>query len=118
MAVSTAFLSTSAFEGQNLAIGEALPSGLPVVAFDVCYGPRDYVGDGGILVAPGDTEGVASALSALLLDDTARAEMSERAVEQSRRLSPEVVGETFSRLLKDVVARPARPRTSGAERAA
>ncbi|MCI9857768.1 glycosyltransferase [Microbacterium proteolyticum] len=118
MAVSTAFLSTSAFEGQNLAIGEALSSGLPVVAFDVCYGPRDYVGDGGILVAPGDTEGVASALSALLLDDAARAEMSERAVEQSRRLSPEVVGETFSRLLEDVVARPARPRTSGAERAA
>ncbi|MBB3157509.1 hypothetical protein FHS07_001193 [Microbacterium proteolyticum] len=118
MAVSTAFLSTSAFEGQNLAIGEALASGLPVVAFDVCYGPRDYVGGGGILVAPGDTEGVASALSALLLDETARAEMSERAVEQSRRLSPEAVGETFSRLLEDVIARPARPRTSGSERAA
>lgn len=117
MAGSTAFLSTSSFEGQNLAIGEALASGLPVVAFDVCYGPRDYVGEGGILVAPGDTEGVASALAALLLDDTARAEMSERAREQSRRLSPEAVGTTFARLLHDVVARPAKQRTAGSAHA-
>ncbi|MCJ1709061.1 glycosyltransferase [Microbacterium sp. VKM Ac-2923] len=117
MAGSTAFLSTSSFEGQNLAIGEALASGLPVVAFDVCYGPRDYVGEGGILVAPGDTEGIASALAALLLDDTARAEMSVRAREQSRRLSPEAVGTTFARLLHDVVARRARRRTTGSAQA-
>lgn len=117
MAISAAFLCTSAFEGQNLAIGEALSSGLPVVAFDVCYGPRDYVGTGGILVSPGDVEGVASALASLLLDDTARAEMSVRALEQSRRLSPEAVGETFARLLEDVVARPARRRTSAADQA-
>ncbi|WZH38081.1 MAG: glycosyltransferase [Microbacterium enclense] len=108
MAVSSVFLCTSLFEGQNLAIGEALASGLPVVAFDVCYGPRDYVGAGGVLVAPGDTEGLAKALTALLTDDGARDEMSERAREQSLRLTPEAVGETFARLLEDVVARPAR----------
>lgn len=108
MGVSAVFLSTSVFEGQNLAIGEALASGLPVVAFDVCYGPRDYVGAGGVLVTPGDTDGVATALTALLTDDGARAEMSGRARQQSLRLSPDVVGQTFSRLLEDVVARPAR----------
>jgi len=108
MAEAAVFLCTSAFEGQNLAIGEALASGLPVVAFDVCYGPRDYVGDGGILVDPGDTDGVATALTMLLTDDEARGEMSERALVQSRCLSSEVVGETFTRLLQDVVARPAR----------
>jgi len=108
MAASAVFLSTSMFEGQNLAIGEALASGLPVVAFDVCYGPRDYVGDGGVLVASGDTEGAATALTQLLTHDDVREEMSERARAQSLRLTPEAVGETFSRLLEDVVARPAR----------
>ncbi|KTS03656.1 glycosyltransferase [Microbacterium testaceum] len=108
MATSAVFLCTSIFEGQNLAIGEALASGLPVVAFDVCYGPRDYVGAGGVLVAPGDTDGVASALTALLTDEGAREEMSERAREQSLLLTLEAVGETFTRLLEDVVARPAR----------
>ncbi len=108
MAVSAVFLCTSTFEGQNLAIGEALASGLPVVAFDVCYGPRDYIGDGGVLIAPGDTDGVASALTALLTDESVRDEMSERAREQSLRLTPDAVGETFARLLEDVVARPAR----------
>lgn len=108
MAASAVFLCTSIFEGQNLAIGEALASGLPVVAFDVCYGPRDYIGAGGVLVVPGDADGVASALTALLTDEGAREEMSERALEQSLLLTPEAVGETFTRLLEDVVARPAR----------
>lgn len=110
MADASAFLCTSSFEGQNLAIGEALASGLPVVAFDVCYGPRDYVGDGGILVAPGDTEGVVTALTTLLVDGDVRAAMSRRALLRSRRLRPEVVGDAFARLLADVVARPARRR--------
>ena len=69
MRTSAVFLSTSAFEGQSLAIGEALTSGLPVVAFDVRYGPRDYVDTGGILVPPDDVDGVAAALSELLTDD-------------------------------------------------
>ena len=63
---------------------------------------------GGVLVAPGDTDGVASALTALLTDEGAREEMSERAREQSLLLTLEAVGETFTRLLEDVVARPAR----------
>lgn len=110
MASASAFLCTSSFEGQNLAIGEALAGGLPVVAFDVCYGPRDYVGDGGILVPPGDTEGVATALTTLLLDHERRAAMSERALRRSRRLRPDVVGEAFAHVLSDVAARPARRR--------
>lgn len=108
MATAAAFLCTSAYEGQNLAIGEALASGLPVVAFDVCYGPRDYVGEGGTLVTPGDADGVADALSILLTDEEARTAMSERARVQSVRLSPDAVGQAFCRLLDDVVARPAR----------
>ena len=107
MADASAFLCTSSFEGQNLAISEALASGLPVVAFDVCYGPRDYVGDGGILVAPGDTEGVVTALTTLLVDGDVRAAMSRRALLRSRRLRPEVVGDAFARLLaKDDRAAP------------
>lgn len=108
LAGATAFLCTSSFEGQNLAIGEALTSALPVVAFDVCYGPRDYVGDGGILVAPGDIEGVATALTLLLTDEGVRAAMSQRALRQSLRLRPEAVGSAFARVLERVAAGPAR----------
>jgi glycosyltransferase involved in cell wall biosynthesis len=117
LADATAFLCTSSFEGQNLAIGEALASGLPVVAFDVCYGPRDYVGDGGILVPFGDIEGVATALTTLLEDEEARAVMSERAFRRSLRLRPEAVGNAFAHVLAEVAARPARrgaPRRIGA----
>lgn len=110
LADATAFLCTSSFEGQNLAIGEALAGGLPVVAFDVCYGPRDYVGDGGILVPFGDTAGVATALTTLLVDEELRTAMSERALRRSLLLHPEAVGRTFSRLLADVADRPAQRR--------
>lgn len=79
----------------------------------VCYGPRDYVGDGGILVAPGDTDALTDALLEVLLNEGAWAEMSHRALEQARRLSPEAVGEAFARLLHDVVSRPARRRAAG-----
>ncbi|MDQ1082384.1 MULTISPECIES: glycosyltransferase [Microbacterium] len=110
MRTSAVFLSTSAFEGQNLAIGEALTSGLPVVAFDVRYGPREYVGTGGVLIPPDDVEGVAAALTELLTDDALRSEVAGRAREEARRLSPERVGSEFARVLGDVVARPARRR--------
>ncbi|MGA7147717.1 MAG: glycosyltransferase, partial [Microbacterium sp.] len=60
------FLVSTAFEGQGLAIAEALARGLPVVSFDARYGPRDAISDAGVLVAPGDVDGLADAVIALL----------------------------------------------------
>ena len=43
---ASVFLSTSAFEGQGLAIAEALAHGCPVIAYDVRYGPREILAAG------------------------------------------------------------------------
>lgn len=62
--------STSGTEGPCREILEALVRGCPVVAFDVCYGPAELIGDGigGVLVADNDIEAFAQETLALLAD--------------------------------------------------
>jgi len=67
-------------ESQGIALCEALAAGLPIVATDV--GGIPYVvthGKDGILVSFGDTVAFSDALSALLTDESRRAEMSAEA---------------------------------------
>ena len=60
---ASVFLSTSAFEGQGLSIAEALVHGCPVVAYDVRYGPRELLAQGGgMLVPDADLDALAAAL--------------------------------------------------------
>lgn len=55
-----------------LALLEAMSVGVPVVATDH-GGPPEYLGDGGVLVPPGDVEALRAALSGLLADAELRA---------------------------------------------
>lgn len=68
LAGSAALLLTSRYEGQGLAIAEALAAGTPVVAYDIHYGPAEMVRDGvsGALVAPGDVAALADAVAGIL----------------------------------------------------
>jgi glycosyltransferase involved in cell wall biosynthesis len=102
------FVASTAFEGQGLAIAEALARGLPVVAFDVRYGPRDVIGAGGVLVPPGDVEALADAVIALLHDDARRAEMSSAARDAARAFAPAAVEAALVAALQHAVARPSR----------
>lgn len=62
-------LTTTAFEGQGLAVGEALQHGTPVVAYDVRYGISDILAHGGgMLVPDGDEQALADALRRVLSD--------------------------------------------------
>ncbi|MEV8266864.1 glycosyltransferase [Microbacterium sp. NPDC076911] len=108
LAGAALMLVSTAYEGQGLSIAEALVRGLPVVSFDVRYGPRETIGDAGVLVPPGDVEALADVVIALLSNDERRAALADRAVEQGRLLAPEAVTCALVPVLKRVLATPSR----------
>jgi len=67
----------SRWEGMSYVTLEAMASGLPVVAFDV-GGMRRVVGNGPHVVEPGDHDRFANAVSELLTDGAARADVGAR----------------------------------------
>ncbi|MDQ7878439.1 glycosyltransferase [Microbacterium sp. QXD-8] len=106
------FATSTAFEGQGLSIAEALARGLPVVSTDVRYGPREAVGDAGILVPPADVDALAEAVIALLQDDARRAELSSRARAAAAAFTADAVRPALVAALRSAVERPSR-RTRG-----
>jgi glycosyltransferase involved in cell wall biosynthesis len=78
----------SRFESFGNAIIEMFAAGIPVVAFDVDYGPREIIRnlENGLLVREVDSEGLAQGLKALLEDGGMRKRMAENAASDARRL--------------------------------
>ncbi len=103
------YLQTSAFEGQGLALTEALGRACPAVAFDVRYGPRDLLASGGgILVADGDEDALADALIAVLTDPGLHARLAAEAVAAAQAVTPERAMAALAAAASDVLARPSR----------
>lgn len=102
------FVTSTAFEGQGLSIAEALARCLPVVATDVRYGPREAIGDAGVLVAPGDVDGLAAAIIELLRDDAHRAALSLRARRAAAAFTADAVRPALVAALRSAVHRPSR----------
>jgi len=73
LACAEAFVLASLWEGLPRALVEALKTGLPCAAYG-CDGVRDLLRDGenGFVVAPGDVNGLAARVSALLADKELR----------------------------------------------
>ncbi len=72
-AEADAFVLASTNEGQPLVVLEALGHGVPVVSYDMPYGPRDTLAlGGGVLVSDGDVDALAAALIEVLGDRTLR----------------------------------------------
>ncbi|WP_314508002.1 glycosyltransferase [uncultured Microbacterium sp.] len=106
---ASVFVSTSAFEGQGLSIAEALVHGCPVVAYDVRYGPRDLLADGGgILVPDADLDALARAVVDLLTDVELRARLTAEAVAAGRAVHPDHAMAALAQAVQDVLARPSR----------
>ncbi|WP_029145942.1 glycosyltransferase [Microbacterium luticocti] len=106
---ASVLLFTSAFEGQGLAVVEALAHGCPVVAYDVRYGPRDALQDGGgVLVPDGDVAALTDALVRVLGDVDLRVRLSREAVQAARRVDPEHVMDALACAVRDVLAVPSR----------
>ena len=87
------YAMSSHFEGFPNTLVEAMAYGVPAVSFDCDTGPRDIIRHGidGMLVAPGDVEGMASALDTLMRDSRARARFAQRAVDARERFSMEKI---------------------------
>jgi poly(glycerol-phosphate) alpha-glucosyltransferase len=69
LAEADVFLLASTNEGQGLVILEALSAGVPVVSYDVAYGPRDSLAHGGgLLIADGDVGALATAIEGVITD--------------------------------------------------
>ncbi|NMH29509.1 glycosyltransferase family 4 protein [Flavobacterium silvaticum] len=85
------YVMSSRFETFPMVLLEALSHGLPVVSFDCPSGPSSILipGEDSVLAEPMDTKALASALITVMQDENKRAVMSEKALENVRRFSPE-----------------------------
>ncbi|QKJ21241.1 glycosyltransferase [Microbacterium hominis] len=106
---ASAYLSTSAYEGQGLAIVEALADACPVVAYAAPYGPRELLAHGGGLLVPdGDVEALADALVRVLTEPELHARLAREAVEAARAVDPAHAMAALAAASRDVLARPSR----------
>lgn len=79
------YLQPSRFEGFGLATAEAMASGCCVITTEVGEVPT-VVGDSGVYVQPGDSEGLADGIEDLLSAPDRIAEISNRAAERIQRM--------------------------------
>lgn len=117
LAASDVFVLSSWWEGNPLSVMEAMAAGKPVVATAV-GGVPELVLDGvsGLLVAPGDVEGLAQAISKLILDAHLRFRMAREALNEARkRFDISVMVRQYEALYDRLLASPqemgARPNT-------
>lgn len=91
------FLLTSISEGFGNVIVEAMALGVPVIATDCPYGPREILKDGlcGTLVPVGDDDALASAIERLIEDDAARERFASLGRDRAQDFSPQVIGAQF-----------------------
>lgn len=80
------FVLSSRYEGFGIVLEEAMGFGLPCVAFDCKFGPREIVEDGknGLLVEPENVTKLARQMLFLIRNEEVRAEYSANALEKAR----------------------------------
>lgn len=102
-------VTSTAFEGQPLGVVEALLHGAPVVSYDVRYGIRDVLGDGGgVLVPDGDVEALAAALRGVLTDPDRLARLSAEAPGAAAAWSPETSLQALTAVIEAAASAPSR----------
>jgi len=93
---------TSRAEGFALALLEGQSHGVPQIAYDVKYGPRDIIRDGedGDLVPVNDIDALATAMTKLLRDPERLKAYSKQAYQDAARYSTTAVWEKWQPLMQ------------------
>lgn len=97
---SSIFVLSSRFEGFGLVLAEAMSCGLPCIAFDCPYGPRDIITDGedGILVENGNVEALSKAIEQLVTNDSLRQIMGKKAINNVVRFDQKTIMNQWEQL--------------------
>lgn len=116
---ASAFVLSSRYEGFPNALGEAMACGLPALAFDCPYGPREMIqtGHDGLLVSNGNVVALARALDHLMKDAATRRALGENAAISARRFRLDEIARQWEAMI-GTVAGPAPPRGAPAAKAA
>lgn len=98
---SSIFVLSSRYEGLPNVLIEAQFFGLPCIAFDCDYGPREILQDGetGILVYPGDIKSLSHNIITLINDGGLRKDLGAKAQKASIRYSKDSIGDLWEKLI-------------------
>ena len=101
---ASVLLSTSNREGLPMVMIEAMSYGLPVIAYDCKTGPSDIIinRQNGFLIPLDDKEEMLKCMLDIACDDALRFRMSQCAIADSKRFSPESVYPKWDALFEEL----------------
>jgi glycosyltransferase involved in cell wall biosynthesis len=115
LTASDVFVHPSREEPFGLSILEAMSAGLPPIAYRE-GGPAETIGEGGVLVEPGDVPGLADAMTRLALDRALRERLGGIALRDvEERFNPKVEALRFAWFLSSVRADTSAPASSAGQ---
>lgn len=98
------YVLSSRWEGFGHALVEAMAAGVPVIATNCDYGPREVISGGaGILVEPENESDIATALLKLINDSLLRAGLVERGYARASEFDTSVIVPSFVNLIREVI---------------
>ena len=99
------FVMSSRFEGFPMAHGEAMLSGLPIIATDCPSGPRELIRDGidGILIPNEDEAALVRAIEKMIANPEARKRFAQSAPEVGTRFSLDKIVQDWIELSQAVI---------------